>query len=450
MAVELHKEALERVIQPKDLLAAGLIDTPSNRAFLSLSASSVVQSDFSGLVIRPFPVKEKIAYSILSVPHSIVLNQLNRIIRISTGLRPSDRDTIVRRLVTILSEGVPHRLYKFDIKEFYDSIDKLLLADEILVDKRIPRSSVSVLAKYLNELHNRGIQGLPRGIPLSATLAEYSLRHFDNYLSRHPQIYFYARFVDDIVVVTGGHESPRPFTRQLRRNLPFALNFNTAKSRLLDIPTQVRSNGQGIVGAFDYLGYNISVHETARVNRRLARAIEVTIAPKKIKRLKTRVCRSVLDFLETRDHQTLVRRLQLLTGNYNVRDFSTGQVRNVGLYCNYRHANQTDCLLELDAFLRAILIGQHSRLARRLAATISHSQRQSLLCFSFLDSFKNKTFYNFNPQELRSLKEWLARCLNFACNAATSIRVTQSARCLPIPVQRTSQSYSQTMVVTTI
>ena len=405
MALELNQDSLARVIRPKDLKTAGLIDTASNRAFLSQQAYGVVRSDFSGLSIRQFSMKDKVAYSILSVPHSIVLNQLNQVIRTSTGVKTSDRDTIVRRLITILTEGVPHRLYKFDIKEFYDSIDPLLLADEILIDNRIPRASLLALAKYLDELQTRRIRGLPRGIPLSATLAEYALKRFDNFISKLPQVYFYARYVDDIVIVTSRLEEPRSFTRTVRRALPFKLDFNTTKSRLVDIPVQTRSNGHGVVGDLDYLGYNISVHESARVRGRLARTVDVSIATKKVRRIKTRICNSVVDFLRAPDIWTLTRRLQLLTGNYNVREYNTGQLRNVGLYCNYRHITRTDCLRELDSFLRAILVGDRSHLAKRFATSVARDQRQSFLRFSFLSSFNDRTFYNFSPQELLALKE---------------------------------------------
>lgn len=404
MALELHQEALARVIRPKDLDSAGLLDTSANRAFLSQAAYEAAQSDFSTLSVRPFRLKKKIAYSVLSAPHAIVLNQLNQVIRVATGVKTSDRDTIIRRLLTILSEGVPHRLYKFDIKEFYDSVDTRSLADAILIDPRIPRATLLVLAKYLDKLNQGNITGLPRGIPLSATLAEYLLRDFDAIISKLPDVYFYARYVDDIVLITSAREDIRTFARRVRRTLPFKLDFNSTKSRVLDIPV-TRSNGLAIVGALDYLGYNIAIHESARVQGRLARAVDVSIATKKLIRIKTRICRSVIAFIEVPNIRTLTRRLQLLTGNYNVREYATGQLRNVGLYCNYRHANQLDGLLELDSFLRAILIGNRTHLARRFAASASRSQRQSFLRFSFARGFADRTFYNFDSRELADLKE---------------------------------------------
>jgi len=404
VALELHQESLARIIRPKDLKAANLIDTASNRAFLAQQARNVVESDFSSLSLRSLRVRDKTAHSIASAPHAVVINQLNQVIRARTGAKTSDRDTIIRRLATILSEGVPHRVYKFDIKDFYDTVDSRLLADKILVDNRIPRASLLLLAQFLTELRTKGIKGLPRGIPLSATLAEYALSEFDDFISTLPNVYFYARYVDDIIIVTSGQEDTGPFSKVIRRALPLKLQFNAIKTRRLELPiTQQRATG--VAGEIDYLGYRIRVHHAARIDGRLTRVVDLSIATKKLQRIQTRICLSIISYLNTSDLQTLKRRFQLLTSNYNVRDYSTGQIRNVGLYCTYRRMNQTDCLIKLDSFLRALLLGDKLTLARRLTSSLTLRERQHLLSFSFLTGFKKRLFYNFTAQELASLKE---------------------------------------------
>jgi reverse transcriptase-like protein len=404
VALELHKDALGKAIRPKDLEAARLIDTPSNRQFLAQLARNVVDSDFSTLALRSLRIRDKPTYSIASAPHAVVLNQLNQTIRTRTGVKTSDRDTIIRRLSTILSEGVPHRVYKFDIKDFYDSVDSRLLADRILIDNRIPRASLLLLAHYLTELRNRSIQGLPRGVPLSATLAEYALTDFDRRISTLPHVYFYARYVDDIIVVTSRQEDNSSFSRIVRKALPFNLQFNPVKTRLVDIPLP-KTRVVGVVGEFDYLGYNIRVHHAERIDGRISRTVDLSIATKKLRRIQTRLCLSAIDYLQSPDIGTLRRRLQLLTGNYNVREYTTGQKRNVGLYCTYRHITQTDCLRKLDSFLRALLLGRKIGLARRLSTSLSLQERRQLLRFSFLIGFQRRLFYNFKAHELAALKE---------------------------------------------
>jgi len=222
-------------------------------------------------------------------------------------------------------------------------------------------------------------------------------------VSKLPEVYYYARYVDDIVILTGAREDYAQFSRQIKEQLPFLLRFNDAKTKLIDLPVQPRGDGSSVVGRFDYLGYGFSVHEVSRVKRRLCRQVQVSIADKKVRRLKSRLGCAVAAFIDDGDVGLLENRLQLLTGNFNLRDVATGRTRNVGLYCNYRRANSDEAFADLDAFLRSLFVGDHSSLARRLAAKLSYSRRCSFLKFSFRKGFSHRIFYNFTPAELAKL-----------------------------------------------
>jgi retron-type reverse transcriptase len=216
----------------------------------------VAKSDFSQLTLNTITIKKNIAYQVSSLPHLIVLRCVNRIIRSSTNIRPSDRDILVRQIITILKEGVPHRVYKFDVKKFFESINLNDLLNRIRNDERIPKNVTIILSKYIKHLITLGVIGIPRGIPLSATLAEYSMQIFDSSISRLPNVYYYARYVDDILIVTGAREAQVSFERQVERCLPFSLSFNDLKTSIKDIPIQKKSTGVPVIGDFDYLGYN--------------------------------------------------------------------------------------------------------------------------------------------------------------------------------------------------
>jgi hypothetical protein len=403
LLLEIDKASLLNSIKVQDLSNPDCQALAYDRERLSEEAFRVVQNGFADLKLHQIPIRGNVALCVHSTPHLVALRCLNQTIRRSVGIQSSDRDTIVRRLTTILGEGVPHRLYKFDVKKFFDSIDTLQLFGQLANEARIPRSAVLVLENFLYELVNRGVVGLPRGIQLSATLSEYSMKQFDRFVSRLPDVYYYARYVDDIIIVTGAREERAQFTRQIRKELPFTLDFNNTKTKHIDIPVQPKSDGSSIIGDFDYLGYNFSIYETKRVGHRLSRSIGVTLASSKIRRLKSRVCRAVARFTIDGDVGILERRLQLLTGNYNLRDVPTGRLRNVGLYCNYRRANSDAALIDLDVFLRSVFVGKRGALARRLSSRMSLTSRRSFLRFSFSRSFHRRTFYNFHPNELANL-----------------------------------------------
>jgi hypothetical protein len=404
LLLAIDEASLLDAIKTQDLLNSDCKAMAYSREQLADAAMSIVQTDFAALDLRKIEIRGNIALSVHSTPHLVVLRCLNQIIRRAVGIHPSDRDTIVRRLITVLTEGVPHRLYKFDIRKFFDSIDTLELFGRLSNEARVPRNAILVLEDFLFELvDRRQIFGLPRGIQLSATLSEYAMKEFDRFVSRLPEVYYYARYVDDIVFVTGAREDKAQFERRIKNALPAGLQFNSTKTKYIDIPVQYKSDGLAVIGDFDYLGYNFSIHETKRVDHRFCRAVDVTLAPRKIRRLKTRICRAVASFNSNGDKRLLERRLQLLTGNYNLRDLSTGRLRNVGLYCNYRRANSNAALVELDRFLRSIFVGDRGSLARRLSLRMTHSTRCSFLRFSFTRSFDHRTFYNFRASDLSEL-----------------------------------------------
>lgn len=401
LLLAIDEASLLDAIKTQDLLNSDCQALAYSREQLAEAALGIVQTGFATLDLREIEIRGNVALSVHSTPHLVVLRCLNQIIRLAVGIQPSDRDTIVRRLITILTEGVPHRLYKFDIRKFFDSIDTLELFGRLSNEARVPRNAILVLENFLFELvDRRQIAGLPRGIQLSASLSEYAMNRFDRLVSRLPEVYYYARYVDDIVIVTGAREDKAQFERLVKRALPIGLQFNSTKTKYVDIPVQHKSDGLAVVGDFDYLGYNFSIHETKRVDNRFCRAVDVTLAPRKIRRLKSRICRAVASFTINGDNRLLERRLQLLTGNYNLRDLPTGRLRNVGLYCNYRRANSSVALVELDSFLRSIFVGDRCSLARRLSLKMPYRARRSFLRFSFTKSFDHRTFYNFHADEL--------------------------------------------------
>ncbi|WP_315701273.1 MULTISPECIES: antiviral reverse transcriptase Drt3a [unclassified Bradyrhizobium] len=402
----MNSQYLSSCIHRKDLLNDDCVADGCDVDELTRRATNVVQYGFAALKLEPITIKRKIAQCVRTTPHAVVLRGLNKIIRQTTQIRPADRDTIIRRLTTVLEEGVPHRVYKFDIKAFFESIDTKRLFEQVANVPAMPRNATIVLLNYLNELQSRGLVGLPRGIHLSATLSEFALQRFDRELSLLTEIYFHARYVDDIVIVTSSRENPLEFSRKIRKLLrPLGLELNHQKTKTIDVPVQLKSDGRGILGRFDYLGYAFSIHESKRnADGRLYRNVEVTIAATKIARLKSRVCCSIAAFLIDGDIGRLERRLQLLTGNYNVRDFVKMRSRNTGLYCNYRRVNSHAALSELDAFFRSILVGSRSRLSRRLSTKVSMDVRRSFLKFSFERSFRDRIFYNFAAAELADLR----------------------------------------------
>ncbi|MDI2077878.1 hypothetical protein ABIF68_003511 [Bradyrhizobium japonicum] len=401
----LNRDLLTRCIISSDLQNPDIIANPCDANGLAHRAELILRFGFASIVVEPIPIRGSIAHCVRSTPHAVALRGINHVLRSSIGIQPADRDTIIRRLTTILEEGVQHRIYKFDIKSFFESLDRSQLFTKLWLVPEIPRGTLVVLANYFDELRDRNISGLPRGIQLSATLSEFALKQFDRSLSALPDVYFHARYVDDIIIVTGARESPKDFARTIRELLPFGLQLNAEKTKRIDLPPFTKGQPNAPVGQFDYLGYSFSMYPVTRdSDNRFRRKVELSIAKKKVSRIKSRLCIAIGQYMQDGDPVRLERRLQLLTGNYKLRDFSTGRERSVGLWANYKRVNSYLALNELDSFLRSVLVGTRSGIAARFALSAPIAARRYLLKYDFSSNFRKRPFYNFPMGELSELR----------------------------------------------
>jgi len=183
LLLEIDKHSLLDAIKSQDLSRVDITRLGYTKERLAEAALDAVRNGFAGIQLREVNIKDNVALCVHSTPHLVVLRCLNRVIRQTIGIQLSDRDTIVRRLITILTEGVPHRAYKFDVKRFFESVDVLSLFGRLANEARIPRSATLVLENFLYELKERNVLGLPRGIQLSATLRTHLMRESSPFAS---------------------------------------------------------------------------------------------------------------------------------------------------------------------------------------------------------------------------------------------------------------------------
>jgi len=267
-----------------------------------------------------------------------------------------------------------------------------------------------------SELSAKNILGLPRGLAISATLSEYVLRRFDKVLSDREGVYFYERFVDDIIIVADPRETSKSISRFIRKNLPHGLSLNAKKTQTYDfIETVVKqSETSSIHNQVNFLGYTFKVFQRQKQTKfePITRRVIVDISSSKTKKIKTRLVKSFMQFCADGDFQTLQSRIKLLSGNYTIYDQGRGVRRKAGIFFNYSIADpdQSNSLKELDGFLKKILLSNTGSLCSQLQAKLSKQQRRMLLKHSFLEGFKKRVFYNFSGSQLVTLM----RCWKYA------------------------------------
>lgn len=372
-------------------------------------------SEAANILATPAKLAAKITYAQLggkavarASDHSstIALRMLNRgLSEEISGL--GNRESIVVALRTILSEQVPFSVIKLDVGSFYESFSDAA-TQQHLNDNRELSSSTRVAIKTI--LHNHsslGFTGLPRGLVISPTLADAMMRTFDNKLSSDERIFFYRRFVDDIVVITTTGINCPSLIQELELILPSGLKFKASKNVTLSVeksyPKEKASGKQTKYLTFNYLGYSFNVANAEHNYRKDAtRDVWLDIAPNKVSRTKTRIMKSYVDFIRTNDFPLLEKRLRHLTSNISIRDRSKGITRLSGIHFNYPlvDLNRTKSLRELDAFLRTTLNSTKGRIFGQLSVKLTPSQRAQLLRNSFYSGAKLKRFYQFNPKEL--------------------------------------------------
>ncbi|VBT18335.1 phage-related reverse transcriptase/maturase family protein [Burkholderia pseudomallei] len=376
-------------------------------------AAHAAHTDFQGLnPLQAFVSNGKAIYQVTDLPSKLILRKITFNIQRKTGVRQPDRQSIVANLKLLLTEGVPFRIYRLDIRSFYESF---VTSDVIKVINGI--SGLSPQTKRLTEwllnvYQSSGGAGVPRGLALSAVLSEMMMWGFDNFVRGIQGVYFYARYVDDIIIITSALENETTFLKKLKGRLPVGLKFNESKQRIQcvkDRVAPVKVPGGGAILSFSYLGYSFDVFEPQRINDlhslKHFRDVLVNISKDKRARYKTRICRSLREFSKTHDFDLLHDRLRFLTSNFSVRDLNTGKRRLAGIYYNYPHiSSESSSLLELEKFLRDSIRSSHGRVFSLSSVALSASHKRMLLKLSFVRGHKECTFTHFHASRIRQIQ----------------------------------------------
>lgn len=339
-------------------------------------------------------------------PSTIALRMLNRGISEESNAL-GNRDAIVVGLKTILSEQVPFSVIKLDVKSFYESFTSETI-NQHLADSRSLSSSTRIAIKEVLGNHvTLGYTGLPRGLVVSPTLADSMMRQFDEKISSDERIFFYRRFVDDIVIITTTGINCPHLIEEIEGHLPGGLKFKPSKNATLSfdkcLPKENASGKQTKYLTFNYLGYSFnSANSDHNYRPDATRDVWLDIAPNKVSRTKTRIMKSYVDFIRNNDFALLEKRLRHLTSNISIRDRSKGITRLSGIHFNYPLVDleRTRSLRELDQFLRTTLNSTKGRIFSKLSTQLTKLQRSHLLRNSFYSGAKLKRFYQFNSKEL--------------------------------------------------
>ena len=327
-------------------------------------------------------------------------------------LKLMNRDEIVLGVIRALNDAGPMYIIRRDISSFYESIPTQPVKDRLLLDTSISQTLLVEFLKQFFEHYCPSNLGIPRGLALSATLAEFSLQDFDHTVQRLPGVYRYFRFSDDILLFC--FKSPNETVIAMEAALPPGMQFNQTKSSILPI-TNLAKDAKEV--DFEYLGYRFLFSDAAKGDK--PKKVTVSVSNRKIQKLKSRIILSLKRYAKDKNYTLLRDRLRFLSGNYRVRRFGISAVKTTshiksGIYYSYRQCGTYaahkikphDCreLKELDGFYFSLLKSTKSQFFWLLKARLSPQQYDELLAISFFRGFEKRMSVRFAAHQVRDIK----------------------------------------------
>lgn len=412
-------DAFNRISIKKEILYSDYIKYPS----LTINESKIISDALliaklgyiPPLVLGEVPFKGKVTYRCTKLEDDLILRKSNSNLRKRTRVKQRNRDEIVGNLVNLLREGIPYRIYRLDIKSFYESFDHDYLYERINKEKYFDPHTKKLIISFFNSFAALGKSGLPRGLSISASLSEYLMAGFDRFMLRSSEVNFYARYVDDIIVITKGTEITKDFIQKVSNILPKGLVLNNKKQfhKLVEKVRPVKQISDVSINVqFDYLGYKFTVSDPIKPpgsnpqDGKFFREVYLDIAANKTNKIKFKITKSLMEFYRKGNFSLLKSRIKLLTNNYNVLDRSLGIKINVGIFGSYHRVNaeKSEALKVLDDFLAKAIFTNGFKNPHK-PFNLSNFQRKELAKASFYRGFINRSFVYFSPKYQKKLQK---------------------------------------------
>ncbi|MCU4158378.1 RNA-directed DNA polymerase [Carboxylicivirga sp. A043] len=366
----------EEIKQEREILLTNIFNNIS---------SKVNKEDFK-LDIKKGKIKYgKQLYVVTNSPENFfALKQIQRNINKTFKVKQSDRRVIISQLSTILQDGFPKVILRTDIKEFYESIPHKGLLDIIngnpLLSYPTKRIIKDLLNQYWKILVSDGIKnstderiGIPRGIGISALLAELYMRRFDKAVKSIDSVTYYARYVDDIITIytpknRGEKRTSQTYIERLKTisQKSLGLTLNSDKTHLIDLRKRNRDRKNSKRYKFTYLGYSFVIDYKRKELSGDSKKFEVYREPLKIlmsehklEKYKNKIENAFADFKdkqalyagkESGIKRLLHQRIRFLTNNYQL--FRRKSNVFIGVYFSNEFLNNPyPDLKALDDFL---------------------------------------------------------------------------------------------------
>ena len=382
------EEDLETRIDDLKQKKSELIDTKMKEL-----SDAVSKPDFKLNLTLGKKRKGKAVYCIdESAEAFFVMKQLQENIHRLYKVKPSSRHSLTCQLRDAIDSEFPFELVRTDISNFYESIDRKSLYSQLDEDQLLSSPSKKLIrqifASYA-KLNNNNEMGIPRGVGISAYLAEFSLRDVDRDIANLPGNILYCRYVDDIVAVFAKlptSSKDKTYEERIIEIIKkYKFTHNESKTKYINFKDK---NG---TETFEYLGYKF-----IKVNGHL----KIAPSDAKVKKLRQRIDAAFNAYNRASPKKSkkafreLVARVKFLTGNTRLKHSKSNAT--TGIYYNSPLVTDPRKFQSLD-----------KRLQHYINKTGHPKLQKKLHKYGFKSGFDERRFHNFSTKELENIvKVW--------------------------------------------
>lgn len=393
-------------------------------AFLSAIEGSIAKDQYIFSGLHWHSIGGKFALSTDLLEDCLVIRKINDNIRRCYGLSQPNRASLIRTAKQALRETTPKTIIRIDLKGCFESISRGRVFKQLRTDARVSTETMALLDTLFRQaakrFPGRMPDGIPRGLTVSASLAELILREVDAKLRMLPGLYLMLRYVDDILIFTTADESTAwSSVTGVIRGLGLRLNYaKSGKWRVACLcertcvhGTKCPCGGKGKCRCatnklgqkeIEYLGYKLIVgaHNASSKNK-----VFSILSDRKSAKIKTRIAKAEVDLRTTGDWCLFSDRISYLVSNQRVavepgkRGLFNGLSYTHSEYEEPEAASGVGTLKDLDGFYQVAL--------RRVVSTMASKPANyaKLKSMSFISGFHDRRRTKFSAARVKRIKD---------------------------------------------
>lgn len=390
----------EFILRKKDVrsILRHIHQVKNNKIYLRLKedACALANNGFSWMIDSiPHIIKGKKTYSLNKedLNSFFVCKVLEQSLKERCRLQMNSRHSIIKQLLGILAMNSPFSIIRTDINCFFESIDTDDLLKK-LEETSLPKSQITAIKKLLDTCKDQfDISGVPRGIGISSYLAELYLKEIDTIYKVKPNVVYYNRFVDDIIIVVSESEMGKTISADSIKS-SFFTDIEKLKLTLHDGDNKdtLISPKENSICSFEYLGYEFKFDKK--------RKLSLSISTSKINRYKNKLYSAAWHYWNDKDEdwgkrtKLFVDRIKFLSMRSRLRNCKQNVI--TGLPSQYRFITTKDlkCLEELDKTLDLI--------CRNMPTLVKNSIGMGKK-ISFVKGFSSDKYLSFEPKYIKEI-----------------------------------------------